>query len=123
MTRGAHIIAPCAHNVPCPLAPAFKERKDWCHFSVRIPRGKYHRRAKEASLPYEDEKYSYLVVSRQELPPSGDRILKAPITKTGHVILDLCTRGGKEERRIISKSDGEIYTHARDCAWGDEWEG
>lgn len=121
--QGAHIIAPCPHNAPCPLIPAFKEGKDWCHFRVRIPRGKYHRRAKEGTLPYEDEKYSYLVVSPHDHPQSGDRIIKAPIRKTGHVILDLCTKSGQEERRIVSKSEGEIYTRARDCDWGDEWQG
>jgi len=74
-------------------------------------------------LPYEDEKYSYLVASPQHHPAGKDRILKAPIVKTGHVILDLCTKEGQEERRIISKSDGKAYTHARDCEWGDEWGG
>jgi ribosomal protein RSM22 (predicted rRNA methylase) len=121
--HGAHIIAPCSHKAPCPLAPAFKEGKDWCHFRVRIPRGKYHRRAKEATLPYEDEKYSYLVVSPHQHSISEDRVIKAPMLKTGHVILDLCTTSGQEERRIVSKSEGEIYGRARDCDWGDEWEG
>lgn len=119
--QGAHIIAPCPHNAPCPLAPAFKEGKDWCHFSVRIPRGKYHRRAKEATLPYEDEKYSYLVVSSQQHPLERDRIIKAPIIKTGHVILDLCTKSGQLERCIVSKKEGALYTQARDCEWGDTW--
>lgn len=121
--HGAHIIAPCPHQAPCPLVPAFKEGKDWCHFRVRIPRGKYHRRAKAGTLPYEDEKYSYLVVSPHDHPISGDRIIKAPILKTGHVILDLCTKSGQEKRRVVSKSEGEIYAQARDCDWGDEWEG
>jgi len=120
--HGAHIIAPCPHNAPCPLAPAYKEGKDWCHFRVRIPRGKYHRRAKDAALPYEDEKYSYLVASPNPYPIGGDRIIKAPMTKTGHVILDLCTKGGQEERRIVPKSEKESYARARDCDWGDEWQ-
>jgi ribosomal protein RSM22 (predicted rRNA methylase) len=123
LEKGAHILAPCPHQKPCPLAPAFKKGKDWCHFKVRVPRGKFHRQAKEAVLPYEDEKYSYLVVSSQEYPIEGDRIIKAPILKTGHVILDLCTTQGEEERRVISKREGKIYFQARDCAWGDEWGG
>jgi ribosomal protein RSM22 (predicted rRNA methylase) len=86
-----------------------------------IPRGKYHRRAKEASLPYENEKYSYLVVSKTKELPHGDRIIKAPIVKSGHVILDLCTREAKVERRIVSKSEGDLYSQARDSAWGDVW--
>lgn len=119
---GAQVVAPCPQNGPCPLTPFYKEGKDWCHFSVRIPRGKYHRRAKEGALPYEDEKYSYLVLSPhpQSLPSS--RILKAPIRRTGHVILDLCTDKGTMERKVVSKSEGEAYLAARDIKWGDEWE-
>ncbi|MBA3813765.1 MAG: hypothetical protein H0X26_04640 [Alphaproteobacteria bacterium] len=123
INQGGHIIAPCPHQEPCPLAPAFKEGKDWCHFRVRIPRGTYHRRAKDASLPYEDEKYSYLVVSKGDQAPTADRIIKAPILKTGHVILDLCTQNAQLERRIVSKSEGELYAQARDYDWGDEWTG
>ena len=118
---GAQVVAPCPHKGPCPLATAFKEGKDWCHFSVRIPRGKYHRRAKEGTLSYEDEKYSYLVVSPHHYAVAESRVIKAPIRKTGHVILDLCTQNQEVERRIVSKSDGEVYTRARDIEWGDEW--
>ncbi len=121
--NGANILAPCTHNRPCPVAPGFKEGTDWCHFSVRIPRGKYHRRAKEGSLPYEDEKFSYLVASPTPYPVPEARVIRAPMKKTGHVILDLCTFEGDLERRVIAKSDGEAYTRARDAEWGDEWEG
>lgn len=121
--RKAHILAPCPHNAPCPLLPAFKEGKDWCHFRVRIPRGKYHRRAKEGVLPYEDEKYSYLIVSPHGQPRTEDRIIKAPIKKPGHIILDLCTNEGQEERRILSKRGGEAYSKAKASDWGDTWKG
>jgi ribosomal protein RSM22 (predicted rRNA methylase) len=119
--RGAQVVAPCPHKASCPLTSAFKEGKDWCHFSVRIPRGKYHRRAKEGTLPYEDEKYAYLVVSPHHYAAAENRVIKAPIRKTGHVILDLCSQNQEIERRIISKSNGEAYTRARDIKWGDEW--
>ncbi len=119
---GAHAVAPCAHNGPCPLATAFKEGKDWCHFSVRIPRGKYHKRAKEGVLPYEDEKYAYLVVSPHPLPSPKGRVIKNPLRKTGHVILDLCTDKEDLKRVIVSKREGKAYSKARDTEWGDTWE-
>ncbi len=119
---GAHIIAPCPHSAACPLSTRFKEGKDWCHFSVRIPRGKYHKRAKEGTLSFEDEKYSYLVVSPHSHPTPTARVIKAPIQKTGHVILDLCRQNAELERRVVSKSEGSAYTRARDIKWGDEWE-
>lgn len=119
---GGHIVSPCPHNEMCPIDETFKKGKDWCHFSVRIPRGKYHRRAKDGVLPYEDEKYTYLVASPHPQPLPDARIIKAPIRKTGHVILDLCTHEAQLERRVIAKSDGEVYVAARDCEWGDEWD-
>lgn len=118
---GAHIVAPCPQNGPCPLTPSFKEGKDWCHFSVRVSRSAYHRCAKEGVLPYEDEKYSYLVVSPHSTPASKARVIKAPIKKTGHVILDLCTPDGSLERLVIAQSNGKEYAKARDTLWGDEW--
>ncbi len=119
---GAHSVAPCPHNGPCPLTPAFEEKKDWCHFSVRIPRGKYHKQAKDGSLPYEDEKYAYLVVSRQTHPLPQGRIIKAPMRRTGHVILDLCTQKKGLKRVIVSKKEKDAYVKARASDWGDPHE-
>ena len=36
---------------------------NWCHFAVRLARTSLHRDVKGARLGYEDEKYSFLVVS------------------------------------------------------------
>lgn len=119
--QGGHVVAPCTHCGPCPLTDAYKDGKDWCHFSVRVPRGKYHRRAKAAALPYEDEKYSYLVVSPLEVPTPKSRIIKNPIVNSGHVILDLCDKTGAH-RTTIAKSKGDAYKCARDAEWGDSWE-
>ncbi|MER8438039.1 small ribosomal subunit Rsm22 family protein, partial [Mesorhizobium sp. M1393] len=38
---GAHVLAPCPHQAPCPLVPP-----DWCHFSRRVARSRLHRLAK-----------------------------------------------------------------------------
>ncbi len=121
LSMGANIIAPCTHNLVCPLAEDYKEGKDWCHFSVRIPRGKYHRRAKAGTLPYEDEKYCYLVVSLADHEKPYSRIIREPIRKTGHVILDLCNENGLE-RDTVAKSDGAVYKLSRNAEWGDPWE-
>ncbi len=118
---GGHVLAPCTHSRPCPLAPEYEKGNDWCHFSVRIPRGKYHRRAKSGTLPYEDEKYCYLVVSLEDLEKPYSRIIREPIRKSGHVIVDVCNETGLE-RDTISKSDGDAYKVARDAEWGDAWE-
>lgn len=39
-----------------------------CHFSERLPRLRDHMIAKAARVPFEDEKFAYLAVSRQPIP-------------------------------------------------------
>ncbi|WP_292294040.1 small ribosomal subunit Rsm22 family protein, partial [Mesorhizobium sp.] len=60
---GAHVLAPCPHEAPCPLVPP-----DWCHFSRRVARSRLHRLAKDADVPWEDEKFIYIAASRQPAP-------------------------------------------------------
>ena len=55
IAEGAHILAPCPHALTCPIA-----EPDWCHFSARVARSRIHRLAKEAEVPWEDEKFIYL---------------------------------------------------------------
>ncbi len=110
--KGANLLSPCPHQHPCPL-----KEGDWCHFSVRLERPKFHRIIKEAFLPYEDEKYSYLVFSRHVLNSGDSRVIKRPLLGSGHVTLDLCTRDGLE-RRIISKRHKEDYKRAKKISWG-----
>lgn len=121
---GANILAPCPHNYSCPLDPLYKSKHDWCHFTVRIHRERFHQIIKEGSLPYEDEKYCYLVASPiYKRKSSSSRIIKNPIKKGGHVILDLCQPNGKEQRHIVSKKTKQIYSKAKSVSWGDTWEG
>ena len=58
--EGAHVLAPCTHDNACPISGS-----DWCHFSQRLPRSRDHLKVKGASVPFEDERYSYVVVSRR----------------------------------------------------------
>ena len=39
---------------------------DWCHFSQRLARSRDHMLLKDASVPFEDERYSYVVATRAE---------------------------------------------------------
>ncbi|HQS83582.1 MAG: hypothetical protein B7Y25_02075 [Alphaproteobacteria bacterium 16-39-46] len=116
--RGGFFCAPCPHQNKCPL----EDTKDWCHFKVRLTRSRLHRHLKSASLPYEDEKYSYLIVQKKPLErnPLEGRILKNPLKRPGHLIFDLCTHTG-EERITVSKKTPKRYKEAQKKDWGDLW--
>jgi ribosomal protein RSM22 (predicted rRNA methylase) len=113
---GAFIAAPCPHHEKCPL-----KEDDWCHFSTRLQRPSFHREVKNVSLPYEDEKYSYLVAVRDPVPRTSARVIRKPLQRSGHVLLDLCTSNGLS-RQTISKRDGEHYKAAVKLAWGDDYQ-
>ena len=114
--QGFKAAAPCTHNLACPMSP-----KDWCHQPVRVARAARHRAVKQAPLPFEDEKFSYVILTRDDpIRQSAGRIVRKPIKNPGHVHLDICTEG--ELKRIsIGKSAGPAYRNARDAAWGEEW--
>jgi ribosomal protein RSM22 (predicted rRNA methylase) len=112
--HGAHIIAPCTHQQSCPVS-----NNDWCHFSARLSRHEFHRRAKSATLGYEDEKFSYLIASPLNASTQHrSRIVRAPIKRAGHIILDTCEES-KLTRKIFTRSDKERYREIKKLSWGD----
>jgi ribosomal protein RSM22 (predicted rRNA methylase) len=113
LEAGAYMAAPCPAATPCPLiAP------DWCHFAARVPRSSLHRRIKEAALGYEDEKFSYVALSREPVPLPGARIIRHPQHRPGLIELQTCTPQGVRTQRI-GKRDGERFRTARQSGWGD----
>jgi len=114
LSKGAYIVAPCPHENDCPLP-----EDDWCHFSCRIPRSKLHRQLKEAKVPYEDEKFTYLALAKQQYRKAEGRIIRHPIFEKGRVILDICIPEGIKKVNV-TKKEGELYKKARKARWGDE---
>jgi len=113
---GATVVAPCMHDGGCPLVASTR----WCHFSQRLARSRDQRTVKQADLPFEDEKFSYLAVS--PLIMSGTqkrRVLATPKREKGRVVLSLCAPGEVQER-IVSKRDKMGFAAVRRSAWGDE---
>ncbi len=110
------IAAPCPGHMPCPLA----ELGDWCHFAARVQRTALHRRLKEAELPYEDEKFSYVIGIKSVLQghPASARIVRRPEKLKGHVKLQLCTLNGLTPM-VVTKKHGNHYRQAREAEWGD----
>jgi ribosomal protein RSM22 (predicted rRNA methylase) len=113
---GAHILAPCPHALKCPL-----QAPDWCHFARRVARSRLHRLAKDADVPWEDEKYIYLAVSRQPVAAPAARVLAPPRRASGRAELKLCQPDGTAAWRLLSRRDGDDFRVARRLLWGDIW--
>jgi ribosomal protein RSM22 (predicted rRNA methylase) len=116
---GGFVVAPCPHSLACPLA---ESAGDWCHFAVRVARSRAHRVAKDAQLGHEDEKFAYVAVARRPVDPGPPRVLRHPVMRPGHVLLDLCTHDGRRSE-TVAKSRGAAYRAARKASWGEGFDG
>ena len=113
---GGHVVAPCPHAAPCPLAEG-----DWCHFAERVARSRVHRRVKGVDLGYEDEKYAYLAVARR--PPATSpraRVLRAPAIHKARAEFSACTADGLMDV-VIPRREKPRYRLARKLRAGDLW--
>ncbi|WP_053850514.1 small ribosomal subunit Rsm22 family protein [Streptomyces sp. NRRL B-24085] len=117
IAAGFRVAAPCPHSAACPIAPG----EDWCHFSARVSRSSLHRQVKGGSLPYEDEKFSYVAATRLPVTPVPTRVIRRPQIRKGQVLLDLCEPDERLSRRTVTKRHGDLYKAARDASWGDGW--
>jgi ribosomal protein RSM22 (predicted rRNA methylase) len=113
IARGATITAPCPHEAPCPMSDG-----DWCHFAARVLRSQMHRQVKGGVRAFEDEKFSYVVVSKQGPVDRSDRVVRRPAYSTGRVQLRLCTPVGLRDR-LVARGERDLYRRARKTAWGD----
>ncbi|MDD4296211.1 MAG: small ribosomal subunit Rsm22 family protein [Ruminiclostridium sp.] len=113
LEMGVHVLAPCTHENHCPLS-----EKDWCHFTCRIQRNRLHKLAKGGDLPYEDEKFSYLALFKENIVTNGARILRHPYIGKGHVKLELCTKTGLVQK-TFTKRDDDQYKIAKKADCGD----
>lgn len=112
--QGAHVATPCPHDGECPLAAP-----DWCHFTQRLPRSRTHKQLKAAELPYEDEKFIYVALSRA--PPAQRRparVLAQPTTTKAAVTAKLCTDEGIQ-LIVAPRRDKTAYAGFRKLNWGD----
>ncbi|GLS29896.1 Ribosomal protein RSM22 (predicted rRNA methylase) [Mesorhizobium albiziae] len=114
VAAGAFLVAPCPHQADCPIVSP-----DWCHFSRRVARSRLHRLAKNAEVPWEDEKYIFIAASRTPGERPAARVLAPPQTASGTVRLKLCRQDGSATERLVSKREGAAFKAARRLDWGD----
>lgn len=110
---GAHVVAPCPHGKACPLVPP-----DWCHFAQRVARSRLHRQTKNAQLAWEDEKFSYVAVSRTPVPITQARVIARPRKSSGRATLKLCRPDGSAGDQLFSRRDGSRFKSAWRSTWG-----
>lgn len=110
---GAHMVGPCAGAGECPLTAP-----DWCHFAARLARSRRHMHAKGAHVPFEDEKFSWLAVSRMPGAMAAARVLAPPRRSKAGLGLKLCTVEGLAESHV-ARRDGPAYKACRKLGWGD----
>jgi ribosomal protein RSM22 (predicted rRNA methylase) len=113
IASGAHVAAPCPHDGACPLTAP-----DWCHFTQRLPRSRAHKQIKGAELPFEDEKFSYVALTRAAVARHPARVLAQPAVNKVEVTAKLCTAEGLVIARIPRRAKGD-YSAARQWRWGD----
>ncbi|CAB57323.2 Rsm22-cox11 tandem protein 1, mitochondrial [Schizosaccharomyces pombe] len=144
----AHIVAPCPHDGRCPIDIENGVRANICSFKqhfflspfsrLYVPRS--HRRSSDRSH------YSYVVIQKGITRPLNNttqrfkndedllenvnvtsptlknwpRIIRPPLKRDGHVIIDVCDSDARLRRNIVPKSQGKLaYRLARKSAWGD----
>ena len=114
IAKGARVAAPCPHDGKCPLEPP-----DWCHFSQRLQRSRAHMQIKGAEVPFEDERYAYVVVSRVPMSrQAAARIIKPPVEAKPGTTLPLCEAGGLRNA-FVARRDKDAFRGARKKEWGD----
>ena len=77
-----------------------------------------HKLLKNADLPYEDEKFSYIAISKESCDNFGIRILRHPIIEKGKITLKVCHNGNIEEM-VITKKDKELFKSMKKKKCGD----
>jgi ribosomal protein RSM22 (predicted rRNA methylase) len=113
IASGAHVAAPCPHDGQCPLTPP-----DWCHFTQRLPRSRAHKEIKGAEVPFEDEKFAYVALTRTPAAARSSRVLAQPDVTKVEVTAKLCTARGLVMAKVPRRAKAD-YARARRWRWGD----
>jgi ribosomal protein RSM22 (predicted rRNA methylase) len=113
IASGAHVAAPCPHHGTCPLTAP-----DWCHFTQRLPRSRAHKQLKSAELPYENENFSYVALTRAPVAQHPARVLAQPVVTKVEVTAKLCTPDGLVIAKVPRRAK-PAYARARRWRWGD----
>lgn len=113
LARGAHTIAPCVHDQPCPLI------NDWCHFPQRLKRPPFQRAARGARSEWEDSKFCFAAMAR--FGPEDHvwgRVIRETTGNKAYAEARISAIDGVARYRGLKRHRG-AYRLVRDLEWGD----
>ncbi|BES98756.1 Mitochondrial small ribosomal subunit Rsm22 [Nesidiocoris tenuis] len=115
-SQQGYVVAPCSHDMPCPLAGA--EKSAPCNYSATYDSYPQTNRGARKEL------YSYVVFRKGKKPdsePDWPRIIRPVLVRHRHAICRMCTSRGKLTEVIFTpgKHGKLMYTCARHSKWGD----
>lgn len=114
LSKNLNLILPCTHSCICPL------KEDYCNFTVRISRTKTLRQIKNGSLGYEDEKYFFLIFSKEDVSKDFNSVvIRKPIYHKSCVDLKLCNKDKTIKNITITKNNKKNYVIAKNLKHGD----
>ena len=148
----AHVVAPCTHNLQCPMIQnkGGMNEKTWCHFAHRtgdeeirkivgnrspqhrpsydkfsyVVLQKRHQTKKKNESEEEEEEAAAAAAAAWDAHVQWSRIIKPPLRRGKHVIVDVCTSHGVLQRKTFGKrrhKKGGVYRAARKSEWGAMW--
>lgn len=110
---GAHTIAPCTHDKPCPLVD------DWCHFPQRLKRPAFQRQARGAPSEWEDSKFAYAAMARfAPAEPMWGRVIRETMSNKAYAETTISTDDGVGHYQAL-KRYREAFRSVRGLEWGD----
>lgn len=112
--EGANIVAPCVHEGKCAI-----NEDDWCHFTTRLQRSKVHKFLKDGDAAFEDEKYSYIIFSKEKTFKDNMRVMRHPEINKNCISLTGCTKDGIKTNTYYKKD--ENYKCVKKIRCGDSF--
>ncbi len=109
--KGYSVIAPCMSQ-KCGL------KNDYCQFYARVERSSLMRQAKAGELSYEDEKYFYLLISKENVENCTKRVIRRPLIKPNNIELTLCSDSGVKKENFTKKNK-ELFKIAKKAKIND----
>ena len=117
--RGATVSAPCTHENACMMAGDVKSGGNWCRFMARVQRSRDHKALKSADVPFEDEPYAYLALSKEKLPARpSQRIVSRTLENKFEIRLPVCGADGLSTITIPTRNK-VLFKQVKRLGWGD----